>query len=328
MKEEAAWQELVGMEYKDYYQILDVSRNASQEEIKRAYRRLARELHPDVNPGDSSAEEHFKNVNEAYEVLSNPEKRSRYDQLGAGWNQWQSTRGPSSGFEDFARQWFGQSGQYGNWTSQQVTLDDILQGASGSTFADLLGGLLGGFGGASAGAKGGRARRGQDIEAAVELTLEEAYHGTTRQVERSDGHIVTAKIPPGVKTGSRIRLVGQGSSGFNGGPAGDIFLKARIRPHPTFRREGQNLYRDLPVDLYTAVLGGKVPVETLSGTVHLTIPAGTSGGQAIRLRGRGMPDLKKPENNGDLYAIVQIKVPSHLNTRERELFEELAQLQS
>jgi len=304
------------MEYKDYYRILGVSKDATQAEIKRAYRRLARQFHPDVNPGDKSAEERFKEINEAYEVLSDPQKRRQYDQLGASWSQWQRMRGAPGGFEDFARQWFGQAGPQ----VQYVNLEDLFgQGSLG----DLLDAI---FGLGSTRARPARPRRGRDLEASVELTLEEAFHGTTRRLERGDGRIVTVRIPPGARTGSRVRLAGQGEPGRAGGPAGDLFLNITVRPHPVFRQKGNDLWRDLDVDLYTAVLGGEVPVETLNGTVSLKIPPGTSGGKAFRLRGKGMPDPRHHNRRGDLYAVVRVQVPSRLSARERELFEELTRL--
>lgn len=303
------------MQYKDYYQILGVNRDASQEEIKRAYRKLARRFHPDVNPGDRAAEERFKEINEAYEVLSDPQKRQQYDHLGAGWSQWQRMRGAPGGFEDFARQWFGQAGPQ----VQYVNLDEIFgQGNLG----DLLDALFG-LGGTQVRQ---RPRRGKDLEVPLELTLEEAFHGTMRRVERGDGHIVTARIPPGTRTGSRIRLAGQGQPGRGGASAGDLYLNVTVQPHPIFRREGDDLRRDLELDLYTAVLGGEVEVETLDGTVRLKIPPGTSGGKTFRLRGKGMPNPKTPDRRGDLYAVVRIKVPSRLSAREKALFGELARL--
>jgi curved DNA-binding protein len=310
------------MEYKDYYQILGIDRNASQEDVKRAYRKLARQFHPDVNPGDASAEDRFKDINEAYEVLSDPQKRNRYDHLGTSWNQWRS-RGSTGGFEDFARQWYTGSGG----GSQYVNVEDFL--GRGGSLGDLLEGLFGFGGSRSSGSRYGyqQMRRGQDVEVPVELTFEEAFHGTTRRLERSDRRIVTAKIPPGAQTGTRVRLAGQGEPGTGGGPAGDLFLKIAVQPHEAFRREGNDLWLDLDVDLYTAVLGGEVSVETLNGQVMLKIPSGTSSGKVLRLRGKGMPDPKHPRRHGDLYAVVQVQVPSRLTRRERELFEQLAQLQ-
>lgn len=311
------------MEYKDYYKILGVDRNASQDEIKRAYRKLARQYHPDMNPGDKAAEERFKEINEAYEVLSDPEKRRRYDQFGADWGRWQS-RGAPGGFEDFARQWFGQAGP----EVQYVDLNEIF-GQAGS-LGDLFEFLFGGLGGPRTrpGARTGtrQARKGQDVEVPVEITLEEAFHGTTRQVERADGRVVTVKIPPGAKTGSKIRFAGLGQPSPWGGPPGDLYLNVTVKPHPVFRQEGNDLWRDLNVDLYTAVLGGEVPVETMDGTVMLKIPPGTSSGAKFRLRGKGMPRPGNAERRGDLYVVIQIQVPTRLSPRERELFEELARL--
>jgi len=308
------------MEYKDYYKILGVDRNASQDEIKKAYRKLARQYHPDMNPGDKAAEERFKEINEAYEVLSDPEKRRRYDQFGADWSRWQARGGPG-GFEDFARQWFGQAGPQ----VQYVDLDELFGQAGG--LGDLFEFL---FGTPRARPRAGTRRtatmKGQDVEMPVEITLEEAFHGTTRQVERADGRVVTIKIPPGAHTGSRIRFAGLGQPGLMGGPPGDLYLKVTVQPHPVFRVEGSDLWRDLPVDLYTAVLGGEVPVETLDGTVSLKIPPGTSSGTKFRLRGKGMPRPGNAERRGDLYVVVQVQVPQRLSPRERELFEELARL--
>lgn len=306
------------MEYKDYYQILGLSRGASQEEIKRAYRRLARELHPDMNPDDKAAEERFKEVNEAHEVLSDPQKRRQYDQLGTNWNQWRRMGGAPGGFEDFVRQWTGRGGPQ----VQQVNLDELF---SQGSLGDLLGALFG-MGGSHSRTARRRPRRGRDVEVSVELTLEEAFSGSTRRVEGGQGHVVVAKIPPGARSGSRIRLAGQGASGLHSPAPGDLYLVVDVKPHPVFRREGDDLWRDLDIDLYTAVLGGQVPVETLDGSVSLKIPAGTGGGKTFRLRGKGMPTPRNPDRRGDLYAVTQVQIPTQLSARERELFQELASL--
>lgn len=308
------------MEYKDYYRILGVDRNASQEDIKRAYRRLARQFHPDMNPGDKAAEERFKEINEAYQVLSDPQKRRQYDMLGSHWQQWRQRTTRGGGFEDFARQWFGQAGPH----VQFVDLDELLGRGS---LADLLEAFFG-LGQPFARSASRGARRGRDLEAEVELTLEEAYAGTTRRIERGDGRVIAVRIPAGARDGSRIRFAGQGEPGKGGGPPGDLYLKVRIKPHPVFRVEGDDLHRNLDVDLYTAVLGGEVPVETLNGTVRLKIPAGTSGGKTFRLRGKGLPKPGDPKRRGDLYVTVRIRVPARLTKRERELFQELARLRS
>jgi curved DNA-binding protein len=326
------------MEYKDYYKILGVDRNATEKEIKRAYRKLARKFHPDVNPGDKNAEERFKEINEAHEVLSDPDKRSKYDQLGANWQQWQR-RGGDPGNFDWS-QWFAGGAQGGGapggvrveWSGD---IGDLLGGAGGGFsdfFRAIFGGGMGGTGSPGAGSPfggvtGQRAMRGQDLEAQVEITLEEALQGTTRTLERDDGRQVRVKIPPGARTGSRVRVSGKGGPGYGGSAAGDLYLAIKVKPHPVFRRNGNDLRCDVPVDLYTAVLGGQVQVPTLNGDVSLKIPPGTDGGKTFRLRGRGMPDPRKPERRGNLLVTVQVQVPEKLSARERELFEELAELQ-
>jgi len=319
------------MEYKDYYKILGVDRDTSEKDIKRAYRRLARQFHPDVNPDDKRAEERFKEINEAYEVLSDPEKRAKYDRLGANWRQWQRTGHDSSQFD--WSQWFtgAPGGVRVEWGGD---LGDLFGGAGADLFSDFFHALFGGMGGA------GRTRtaddlfrrttsqrtlRGQDMEAPVEITLEEAFHGTTRVLER-EGHRLRVKIPPGARSGTKVRVAGKGSPGYGDGPSGDLHLNVMVRPHPVFRREGDNLRCDVNLDLYTAVLGGHVRLPTLNGDVSLRIPAGTSGGKTFRLRGKGMPNPHQPKQRGDLLATVQIQVPQRLSARERELFEELGHL--
>mgnify|MGYP001034948445 CR=1 FL=1 len=319
------------MEYKDYYQILGVDRNASEKDIKRAYRRLARQFHPDVNPDDKQAEEKFKEINEAHEVLSDREKRAKYDRLGASWQQWQHV-GHDSGQFDWS-QWFAGAPGGGRveWDSD---LGDLFGGARGETFSDFFRAIFGGMGGA------GRTRtaddlfrrttsqrtsRGQDVEALVEITLEEAFHGTTRVLEQ-DRRRIQVKIPPGARSGSKVRVAGKGGTGYRGGPPGDLYLNITVKPHPVLKREGDNLRCDIDVDLYTAVLGGQVRVSMLNGDVSLKIPPGTNSGRTFRLRGKGMPNPRNPKRRGDLLATVQVEVPRRLSARERELFEELARL--
>lgn len=319
------------MEYKDYYKILGVSRDASEKDIKRAYRRLARQFHPDVNPGDSQAEENFKEINEAYEVLSDPEKRARYDRLGASWQQWQRA-GHDPGHFDWS-QWStgAPGGIHVDWSGD---LGDLFGGAGEGLFSDFFRTIFGGMGGSGQArtsedffrrTTSQRTQRGQDVEAAVEITLEEAFHGTVRVLER-DGHRIQVKIPPGARSGSKVRVAGRGQAGFGGAPPGDLYLNITVKPHPTFRCEGNHLRCDIDVDLYTAVLGGQVRVPALNGDVLLRIPASTSSGKTFRLRGKGMPDPHKPHQRGDLLATVQIQIPKRLSSRERELFEELASL--
>lgn len=312
------------MEYKDYYKTLGVDRQASEDEIKRAYRKLARQLHPDVNPDDKAAEARFKDINEAYQVLSDPEKRSKYDQLGADWQQWQRSGHDPGGFD--WSQWFSPGAPHGGAPGgvrvEFGDLNDILGGGA-SGFSDFFNSL---FGGAMPG--GGRPRsprrpvRGQDLQQTIEITLEEAFHGTTRTLER-DGQRLQAKIPPGAKTGTKIRLAGQGSSGAGtGGVSGDLYLIINVRPHPRFKRDGDDLHMETPISLLTAVLGGKTIVETLNGNVELKIPAGTQSGQVFRLRGKGMPKLRE-QGYGDLYVKILPEIPKRLSKREKELFQEL-----
>jgi len=310
------------MEYKDYYKILGVDKNATDKDIKRAYRKLARQYHPDKNPDDKSAEEKFKEINEANEVLGNPENRAKYDQLGQNYHRFQQMGGTPGGF-DFS-QWAAAGGPGGTYRTTNVDFDDLFGGGGFSEFFSTI------FG-------GGRTRRsqnpegmfrqqvqmpGRNIEQRVEITLEEAYRGTERTLIEPDGSQIRAKIPPGAKTGSKVRLRGKGEQGTAG--AGDLFLIIRVIPHETFKRDGNNLTVDVPVDVTTAVLGGKVTVPTLDGPVKLTIPAGTQGGRTFRLKGKGMPDLRQKGVFGDLLAKVRIKVPEHLGDEERRLYEELA----
>lgn len=307
------------MEYKDYYKILGVDKRASEREIKQAYRKLARQYHPDVNPGDKQAEEKFKTINEAYEVLSDSEKRQKYDQLGTSYFRWQQQEGDPRGFD--WSQWFTQRPGGGRVRVEYGDLDDLFGGGG---FSDFFQSIFGGIGGQTR--SGRRVRqKGRDYEQPVEITLEEAAHGTQR-VLAADGERITVKIPPGVKTGSKVRVAGKGGPGMGGGPAGDLYLKVKVAKHPTFERQGSDLHCEVPVELHTAVLGGETEVPTLDGNVQLKIPAGTQGGRTFRLRGKGMPHVRNPERHGDLYAKVRIIVPRRLSRKERALFKELADL--
>jgi len=332
------------MEYREYYDTLGVDKDASQDEIRRAFRKLARKHHPDVNPGDPEAEERFKEINEAYEVLSDPEKRQKYDRLGADWRRYEQAGGQPGGFN------------WGQWSTgspgggpQRVhvrqgtpeDLEDLFGG--GSPFSDFFTQIFGGMGGGRApgGAAQGRAtgagarpggfeyrarpQRGRDFEQEVEISLREAYNGTNR-ILQTDGRRLEVKIPPGARTGTRVRVSGGGGAGAAGGEAGDLYLRVNVRDDTQFDREGDDLRVNVPVDLYTAVLGGEAKVPTLQGSVMLTIPSGTENGQVFRLRGKGMPKLRNPEEHGDLYAQVDVQLPTDLSPRQRELFEELRSL--
>jgi curved DNA-binding protein len=312
------------MEYKDYYKILGVNRNAEEKEIKKAYRKLARQYHPDVNPGDKAAEEHFKDINEAYEVLSDPEKRQKYDQLGSSWQQWQRMGRDPSGFD--WSQW-SSGAQPGGVRVEYRDLGD-LGDLFGSGFSDFFQSIFGGMGAPRTGwteTRQARPRRGQDYTQPVEITLEEAFLGTARMIQK-DGRRLEVKIPPGVRTGSKVRVAGEGGPGIGEGTTGDLYLEVKVLPHSIFEREGDNLRCEVSVNLYTVVLGGEIKVPTLSGDVMLKIPPETQGGRAFRLRGKGMPNLRDPKRHGDLYARLSIQIPQKLSQREKELFRELASL--
>jgi curved DNA-binding protein len=322
------------MEYKDYYKILGVDKNASEKEIKTAFRKLARKHHPDVNPDDSQAEERFKEINEAYEVLGDPEKRSKYDQLGSNWHRWQQAGGQPGDFD--WGQWTGGGGPGPGGQRVHVRysspedLEDLF-GGGGSPFSDFFTSIFGGMGGAQPRGGGGfeyapRPQRGQDLEHEVEISLAEAYHGANRLLTK-DGRRLNVKIPAGAKTGTRVRMRGEGGSGAGGGEAGHLYLNVNVADDPRFERRGDDLHTTVPVDLYTAVLGGEVPVETMSGQVNLKIPAGSQNGQTFRLRGKGMPRLRRSDQYGDLYAKLEVRLPTDLTPEQRELFEELRRLE-
>ncbi len=296
------------MEYKDYYQTLGVSRDASEKDLKKAYRKLAREYHPDVKPGDKAAEDKFKSINEAYEVLSDPEKRKKYDAFGADWERYQQAGGQPGGY-DFGR-WAAQPGG-GGWTVREGSPDDLAgMFGEGGDFSDFFTTLFGG--GAPRTQTRTRARpagprRGQDLEHPVRITFAEAFHGAAR-VFQLDGKRIEARIPAGVRTGSRVRLSGQGGPGAGGGPGGDLYLAIEVEPDARFERRGDDLYADLDVDFLTAALGGEVRVLTPEGAVALKLPARTQAGRSFRLRGKGMPILGGA-GRGDLYARVRLTLP-------------------
>ena len=316
------------MEYKDYYKTLGVNKSASTDEIKTAYRKLARKYHPDLNQGDKKAEEKFKEINEAHEVLSDPEKRKKYDQFGSQWQQYARTGGRP---EDFWSQWGGTPGAGGySRTVRPEDLEQMFGGGLGG-FSDFFEMLFGGGFRQSAG--GGRRQannvwtgKAKDAEHPVEITLEEAFYGTTRTLQWEDGHKIEASIPKGVKTGSKVRLSGQARSGSRGSVSGDLYLKVSVLPHAVYTRNGDDLRINLNVDIYTLLLGGNVGVSTIDKTVQLFIPAETSNGKVFRLRGLGMPNIKKPKERGDLYAKIEAKLPEKLSKKEKELIEELRSL--
>jgi curved DNA-binding protein len=309
------------MEYKDYYKILGVERSANKDEIKRAYRKLALKTHPDRNPGNPKAEESFKEINEAYQVLSDPEKRSRYDQLGASYSQWQQGGAPAGGFnwED----WFTTSPS-GN--VRVGGLDDIFGGDFSEFFRRIFGGAPNMGVPASGRGSTQRNRRmaAPSYQQEVPISLIEAYQGTTRRLE-VDGRRLEVKIPPGAKTGTKVRVANTIPTGTDG-QKGDLYLVIKVAEDPRFDVKGNDLHAEVTIDLYTAVLGGEVTVQTLSGNVVLTIPPGIQPGQSLRLAGRGIPRLNSPDNKGDLFAHIKVKIPHNLTPREIELFQELKHL--
>jgi curved DNA-binding protein len=291
--------------YRDYYEALGVPRDASTDEIRRAYKKLARQYHPDVNK-DPEAEDRFKEVAEAYEVLSDAEKRERYDRLGSNWRAGDDV---------------SQEAGFGGYDGVRVEFGD---GAGFDRFSDLFEGLFGRSRRAAGGSGAGyvRARRGADLELELELSLEEASRGGRRSVQLADGRSYEVTIPPGVHDGQRIRLAGEGRQGAGGGPTGDLFLRVRLRRHPRFRLEGDDLYTELPVSPWEAALGATVEVSTLDGRAQVKVPAGSSCGRRLRLRGEGFPSEK---GRGDLYAELRILVPKKLSRAERNAFKELAE---
>ncbi len=293
---------------KDYYNILGVKRNAGEREIKQSFRRLARKHHPDVNPGDKSAEAKFKEISEAYEVLSDKEKRQKYDQYG---DQWQ-----------YADQ-FAKAQQQAPFWSYSHGGDNVRFSFGGDDLGGILEDLFGG--GATYSRRPSPRRRGRDVEYPIEVTLEDAYQGTTRTISFDGSGRIEVKIPPGVKTGSRVRVAGKGGPGPSGGANGDLYLVISVKPHPKFVRKGDDLYVEVPAPLTLVVLGGEVQVDTLKGKVVLRIPPETQNGNTFRLAGQGMPRLGK-SSRGDLLVKVKVVLPTKLSVQEKELFHRLKEL--
>jgi curved DNA-binding protein len=318
------------MEYKDYYKTLGVGKTATEAEIKSAYRKLAKQYHPDKNPGDKKAEDKFKEINEAYEVLSDPAKRQKYDALGSSYQRYQQYGG-SGGFD------------WGPWTSggrgapgsggrveYEGDLSDLFGGAAGfSDFFDQIFGSMGGGTQTRTRRPTTTTLRGQDHERTVELSLEEALKGTVRDLQKGSRKL-EVKIPAGSRTGTRVRISGEGGP-VAGGPSGDMFLVVKLTEHPRFklRGDGPDLQIDLPVDLYTAVLGGEARVPTLEGNdVVLTVPPESSSGQMMRLRGKGLLTGPKAAERGDLYVRLLAQVPKNLTNEEKELYQKLQRLRN
>ncbi len=294
------------MEFKDYYKILGVSKTASTEEIKKAYRKLAVKYHPDKNQGNKAAEEKFKEANEANDVLSDSEKRKKYDELGENWKQYQpGTPPPRQGYNPGSRQQYYSSS------------DDDFGGGNFSDFFESIFGSGSKFGGRSRGPV-----KGEDYQTNVTISLEEAYTGTARLMEVS-GEKLQIKFKPGTADGQNLRIKGKGGSGGKNGERGDIYVNVNVSTHPYFERKENDLYCEITVDLYTAILGGKATVRTLKGDIQITVPKETDNGKALRLKGLGMPKYGNATDFGDMYAKVKLQLPKNLSKEELDLFQQL-----
>jgi curved DNA-binding protein len=296
------------MDYKDYYKILGVDRTASSEEIRKAYRRLALKYHPDKNRGDASAEERFKEINEAHEVLSDPEKKRKYDAFGADWQRYQHAS-PSEGQFDWSRYTARQPGGGGGFNFEE--------GFGGQGFSDFFEILFG----AAARRPGGRGpgRKGRDAQATLSLTLQEAYEGTTRTFEILD-HALRVHLKAGIADGTVLRLTGKGNAGPRGGAPGDLYLTVKVLPDPRWMRRGDDLWYNLHIPLSTAVLGGTCTVATFKGTVKVTLAEGTQNDKVLRLAGLGMPVYDEKNSYGDLYVTIKVDIPTNLTEQEKTIF--------
>lgn len=305
------------MTYKDYYKILGIEKTATADEIKKAYRKLAVKYHPDKNPNNKVAEEKFKEINEANEVLGDPVKRKKYDELGENWMHYQQQGGNAQDF-DWSKYTGGNGGRY-----QTYSQEDIF--GEGGQFSDFFSSVFGGD--FQQGRRKPRARKGQDYEAEIHVSLEEAYAGTTRQLQINN-ETLQIKIKPGIKEGQILRMKEKGGFGSQGGMRGDVFMKVHIEKHPHFERKEDNIYSDIPVNLYTTVLGGKATIRTLKGVIKIDIPKGTDSGKVFRLKGLGMPKFGNENEKGDFYAKVSIVIPKNLSEKELQLFQQLEEIRS
>ncbi|MBP6179333.1 MAG: DnaJ domain-containing protein [Anaerolineales bacterium] len=299
------------MEYKDYYKVLGVERKASTDDIRKAYRKLAMQYHPDKNPGDKKSEEKFKEINEAYQVLSDDQKRARYDQLGSAYSNFRTSGGRPGDFQwdDWFQQQSAGQRSYGN-------AEDVFGGAGG--FSDFFRSIFGEAVRSSARNQAAQQQQ-QGYQQDVEISFQEAYEGTTRQLQSSDRKL-QVRIPAGVKTGSKVRVAGAGPEGL------DLYLVVKVTDENRFERDGQDLTTTSALSIFTLILGGETEVETPTGKVKLSIPAGTQTDQVFRLAGRGMPYIKDPKTKGDLFVKLKVQIPKYLSSKQRELIEEASRI--
>jgi curved DNA-binding protein len=305
------------MAYIDYYKVLGVPKNATQEEIKKAYRKLARKMHPDLNPDDKDAHRKFQEINEANEVLSDPEKRAKYDKYGENWKHGEEYEKAQ---REYQQQWgnFGGGGARTFYTEGDFGDDD---------FSDFFHSMFGSGFSQRAGSRGSRKFKGGDYHAELRLTLRQA--ATTHKQEITvDGKNIRITIPAGVANGQKIKLSGYGQPGVNGGPNGDLYITFIVEDDPQFKRLGDDLYTEVPVDIYTLVLGGEIRVNTFDGQVNMKIKPGTQPDTKLRLKGKGFPVYKKEGQYGDLYVTLKVTIPEHLSQREKELFTELSKIRT
>lgn len=321
------------MEYKDYYKILGVSRDASQDEIKKKYRKLAAKHHPDRNPDNDKAEEKFKEVGEAYEVLKDPEKRKLYDKVGADWKRYQQAGASGDDFN------WSQYANRGGGQRVNINMEDLFGGGragsgGGSPFSSFFETIFGGGGDPFAGrqsqarqyqsnARSASSRRGRDTKAEVDIQLKDVLTGVEKQF-RVNGERVKIKIPAGIEDGKRLKLKGKGEAHRPGGSKGDLYLKINVEEPEGIERKGDDIYQNMPIDLYTAVLGGEMTAQTLNGKIKLNVPPETQNGKVFRLAGRGVPQFKSSSKKGDYYLKTDIQIPEKLSSKEKELFKKLS----
>ena len=330
------------MEFRDYYKVLGVKKDASPDDIKKAFRKRARKYHPDVNPGDTSAEARFKELNEAHEVLSNPETRQKYDTLGANWKRYENAPpgadpfgagGPFAGFGGAPRGGTNWNVNMGGPGGRTMSEDEVREMFGGNPFSDFFHTFFGRGGGAAGPGQPRQARRGQDVEHPLELSLEQAFHGVTQRLKIQDAEggaprTVEVRIPAGVNDRSRVRVTGQGEPGAGNAARGDLYLRIRIAPHSVFERKGQNLYVQASIPITTAVLGGDADVPTIDGPpVRLRIPPMTPPGKVLRVKGKGMPGPSRGGQRGHLHATIHVTLPKKLTPEMQVHYEALAALE-